>query len=303
MKNKNKNAIRLSHGDKVYRIICLTILGVFTTMVLYPLWFMLVASFSDPVEIYNTTFTLLPKNPTLNSYQLAFKDKMVLTGFKNSILYTLVGTAVNLIMTIFGAYPLSKKSLKGRNFFTILFTIPMFFGGGLIPTYLLVDSLGLRNNFWVMVIPGAVNTMYIFIMRTFFQTQIPDALEDAAMIDGCSHFNYLFRVLLPLSVPIIAVFGLYYGVGHWNDFFTALIYITDKELYPLQYVLRSMLLQNMDTGALEVATMDTEVARQMMNRFGLKYALMAITTIPVFAIVPVVQKYFSKGVIIGSIKG
>lgn len=303
MKKRNKNTIRLTRGDKVYRIICLTLLGVFTTMVLYPLWFMVIASFSDPVEIYKTPFALLPKSPTLNSYKLAFKDSMVLTGFKNSVLYTLVGTAVNLIMTIFGAYPLSKKSLKGRNFFTILFTIPMFFGGGLIPTYLLVDSLGLRNNFWVMIIPGAVNTMYIFIMRTFFQTQIPDALEDAAMIDGCSHFNYLVKVLLPLSVPIIAVFGLYYGVAHWNDFYTAMIYITDKELYPLQYVLRNMLLKNMNSGSLEVASVDTEVARQMLSRIGLKYSLMVITTIPVFAIVPVVQKYFSKGIIIGSIKG
>ncbi len=289
-------------GDKVFRLVAYLLLAAIMIALLYPLWVILVASFSDPKELYTKTFIVWPTTWTLESFDLVFRNQAFLQGIWNSVAYTTVGTLVNIIMNIAGAYPLSKKRLKGRSVITFLFTFTMFFSGGIVPIYLLINSLGLLNNFWVMILPSAVGMFNIIIMRTYFQTSIPQEMEDAASVDGCTNFSFLLRIVLPLSGPIIAVVALYYGVARWNDYFTALMYLTQSSKYPLQLVLRDILIQNQVGQMLNVAT-DAGYADRMISRMGLKYAVIVISTIPILMVYPFVQRFFSKGVMIGAIKG
>lgn len=298
----SKTNIKLSAGDRIFRWVSLLVLAVIMVAIFYPIWFVLIASFTNPLELYQNPFLIIPKQVTFESYKLVFRDKDFFTGFTNSVLYTLVGTALNVVMNICGAYPLSKRNFKGKSFLTLLFTFTMFFSGGLIPLYLVVDGLGLRNTFWAIIIPSAVSMYNIIIMRTYFQSRIPPELEDAAKVDGCTNFRLLLQVVLPLSIPIIAVIALYYGVGRWNDYFSAMIYITDRKLYPLQLVLREILLQNQASDMMDIVT-DSGYSDRMMARMGLKYAVIVISTVPIFVVYPLVQKFFSKGVMIGAIKG
>lgn len=298
----SKPNIKLSVGDRIFRWIALIVLALIMISIFYPIWFVLIASFTNPLELYQSPFLIIPKQVTFESYKLVFRDKDFFTGFTNSILYTVVGTTLNVVMNICGAYPLSKRNFKGKAFFTLMFTFTMFFSGGLIPTYLVVDSLGLRNTFWAIIIPSAVGMYNIIIMRTYFQSRIPPELEDAAKVDGCTNFRLLLLIVLPLSIPIIAVIALYYGVGRWNDYFSAMIYITDRKLYPLQLVLREILLQNQASDMMDVVS-DSGYSDRMMARMGLKYAVIVISTVPIFVVYPLVQKFFSKGVMIGAIKG
>lgn len=301
---KKTNAIKDSAQDKVVSGIAIAILTVIMISIIYPMWVIVVASFSNPTDLYNTQFILFVKEFTFESYKLVFEDKDFITGFVNSIMYTVVGTMVNVVLNICAAYPLSKRKFKGKSFLTLMFTFTMFFSGGLIPSYLLMNQLHLLNNFWVMILPGAVNMFNVIVMRTYFQSRIPIELEEAAKVDGCTNFRLLVKIVLPLSVPIIAVISLYYGVGHWNDFFTALVYITDKDKFPLQMVLRSLLLKNQSIGSTfgQVST-DEAFATRMMARMGLKYAVIVVSTVPIFIIYPLVQRFFAKGVMVGAIKG
>ena len=300
---RNPNALKKSFGDKVFTGISLIILSVIMISIFYPIWVVLMASFSSPVRIYESKFLFWIKDFTLASYKMVIENANFVRGFVNSVLYTVVGTAVNVVLNICAAYPLSKTHFKGKSFFTLLFTFTMFFSGGLIPSYLLMNQLKLLNSFWVMILPGAVNMFNVIVMRTYFQSRIPLELEEAAKVDGCTNFRLLIKIVLPLSVPIIAVISLYYGVGHWNDFFTALVYITDKKLFPLQMVLRGILLQNQLMGALDQIATDEGYSDRMMARMGLKYAVIVVSTVPIFIIYPLVQKFFAKGVMVGAIKG
>ena len=229
---KKSNHIQLPLSDKIFRAVALVILALIMVIIIYPIWFVLVASFTNPLEIYQNAFLFWPKEFNFESYKLVFKDQDFITGFVNSIFYTVVGTTLNVVMNICGAYPLSKRNFKGKSFFTIMFTFTMFFSGGLIPTYLVVDGLGMRNTIWAILLPSAVSMYNIIIMRTYFQSRIPLELEEAAKVDGCTNFRLLLSIVLPLSIPIIAVIALYYGVGRWNEYFSAMIYITDRKLYP-----------------------------------------------------------------------
>ena len=291
--------IKETFSDKVFNFFNVLLTILITLIVLYPLIYILSASFSDPMAVMNGEVLLIPVDFTFAGYQKVFQNEDIVTGYLNSIQYTIVGTAVNLVMTVLGAYPLSRKDFYGRNVLTAFFAFTMFFGGGMIPTYLVIQDLGLLNNFWVMILPGAVSVWSMVIVRTFFQSSIPDELREAAVIDGCSNTRLLMTIILPLSIPVLAVITMQYAVGHWNAYFNALIYITDREKYPLQMVLRELLMQSkMDE------MMDTEGAvTQQMLAESLKYAVMVVASVPVLLLYPFLQRYFVKGVMVSAIKG
>ncbi|KHF35458.1 L-arabinose transport system permease protein AraQ [Paenibacillus sp. P1XP2] len=290
-----------SRGDRAFNMIVYVILGLVAVVVLYPLIFVLSASFSDPQTVLRGEMLLWPKGFNLNSYSKIYQNQDILSGYSNTLLYTTIGTLINLVMTVLGAYPLSRKDFVGKNAVMALFVFTMFFGGGLIPTYLLIKDLGMLNTFWVMVIPNAVSIWNIIIMRTFFQQSIPYELQEAATIDGCSNIQILTRIILPLSMPIIAVMILFYAVGHWNAFFSALLYLSDKEKFPLQLILREILIQGQTS---DMVKMSTESAiKQQREVEGIKYAVLVVANIPVLILYPFLQRYFVKGVMIGAIKG
>lgn len=289
-------------GDRVYRIIALIILGLIIFIIAYPLYFILCASFSNPVKLYDNPFLLLPRGFTVENYKTALANKDVWIGYRNSLFYTFAGTSINIVMTVMGAYPLSRKDFVGRNVLTFFYTFTMFFGGGLIPSYLINKSLGLYNNVWAMIIPTAVSVYNMIIMRTFFQTNIPTSLEESAMLDGCSNFKMLLSIVLPLSTPIISVMTLFYGVGNWNAYFNALIYLNDRSLLPLQMILREILIQNEMTSMMQISV-DAEYATRMMEQMGLKYVVVVISTLPIFIIFPFMQKFFKQGIMVGALKG
>ena len=291
--------IKETFSDKVFNFFNVLLTILITLIVLYPLIYILSASFSDPMAVMNGEVLLIPVDFTFAGYQKVFQNEDIVTGYLNSIQYTIVGTAVNLIMTVLGAYPLSRKDFYGRNVLTAFFAFTMFFGGGMIPTYLVIQDLGLLNNFWVMILPGAVSVWSMVIVRTFFQSSIPDELREAAVMAGGTRTRYLMTIILPLSIPVLAVITMQYAVGHWNAYFNALIYITDREKYPLQMVLRELLMQSkMDE------MMDTEGAvTQQMLAESLKYAVMVVASVPVLLLYPFLQRYFVKGVMVGATKG
>jgi putative aldouronate transport system permease protein len=273
---------------------------VLVLFVAYPLIYVISASFSDPLRVIQGEVWLLPSKPTLASYGYIIGDGRIWQGYRNTVLYTAVGTALNLAMTILAAYPLSRRDLPGRNFFMFLMVFTMYFSGGLIPTYLVIRQLGLLNSFWVMILPTAIVTYNLIVMRTFFATTIPKELLESGFIDGAGNFRILLTIVLPLSSPVIAVVGLFYAVGHWNAFFNALIYLRDSALYPLQLILRDILLQSMVE---DVGTDSLGMQEQVLISEGIKYAIILISSLPVILMYPFVQKYFVKGVMVGSIKG
>ena len=271
-------------------------------VVLYPLYFIVIASFSDPLEVLSGHVVFFPKKVSLEAYKMVFRDAQILTGYRNTIFYTLLGTAVNIVLTVLAAYPLSRRDLAGRKFFTVMLAVTMFFSGGLIPTYLMVsNTLHLLDTIWAMILPGAISVWNVIIVRTYFQTSIPPELSEAAMVDGCSDFMLLAKVILPLSMPVLAVMVLFYGVAHWNSFFNALIYLNDKALYPLQLILRSILVQNTMSEDM-LAEVDSLANRQVMAE-TIKYALIVVASAPIIAVYPFLQKYFVKGIMVGAIKG
>lgn len=268
---------------------------------LYPLLFVLSASVSDPLKVLGGELWLFPKGITFDSYRRIFQNNDIITGYRNTIMYTAVGTAINLIMTTLAAYPLSRKELSGKTAIIILFTVTMYFHGGLIPTYLVIKQLSLLNTFWVMVIPNAVAMFNVFVMISFFKSTIPEEIHEAATIDGCSHFKILYSIVLPLSYPIMAVMVLFYGVAHWNAYFNALIYLSSREMFPLQLIMREILVQNEMSSMMEVG-MET-VAHQALLAESIKYALIVVSSLPFLLLYPFLQRYFVKGVLLGAIKG
>jgi putative aldouronate transport system permease protein len=277
------------------------VLFMFALMVvtLYPLLYVLFASLSSAGELTQHRGLLLwPLDLTFEAYRRVFANPIILTGYRNTLFIVIVGTALNVLMTMLGAYALSRRNVLFKNpaMFFIVFT--MFFSGGLIPTFLLVgQTLGMQNTLWALIIPGAVNTLNLIIMRTAFNA-VPVALEEAARIDGANDWIILFRIFLPLAWPVVAVMILFYGVAHWNSFFSALIYIQDRDLYPLQLVLREILISS------NVQNMTTDVSSGDVLAIGetIKYATIIVATLPILVIYPYLQRYFVKGVLIGAIK-
>jgi putative aldouronate transport system permease protein len=287
--------------DKVFLAFIYTLLALGILVVLYPLYFTVIASFSDPQAVYQGKVLLAPVDFTLEGYGRLFLDPAIPRGYLNTVIITAGGTVISVFLTLTAAFALANQHLKGRAFFTAFFAFTMFFNGGMIPTYLLVRSLGMLNTFWALILPGAVGAWNLFLVRTFYQTTIPEELYEAATIDGASITCYYYKIVLPLSQAIISVMVLYYGVGYWNLFFPALLYIRDEVLYPLQLVLRNIILAN---ESLSLADLDAETvaARQRVTDL-LKYSSMIVASVPLLIVYPLLQKYFSQGVMVGSIKG
>lgn len=293
--------VKESAGDRLFDIINYILLAIVLIIVLYPLIFVAVASISNPAAVVKGEVWLLPKEINFTGYEKVFANKEILNGYMNTILYTVAGTIVNVGMTILAAYPLSRKDFRGRNIFTALFVFTMFFSGGLIPTYLIVKDLGMTNTMWALIIPNAVAVWNIIIMRTFFQQSIPFEIQESAQMDGCGNFKILLRIILPLSMPILAVMTLFYSVAHWNSFFSALIYLTERDKYPLQLFLREILIQsNMQD---MIQTSEESLAKTIMEAESIKYALVIVANLPILLLYPFLQRYFVKGMVIGAIKG
>ncbi|TLS50104.1 carbohydrate ABC transporter permease [Paenibacillus antri] len=298
---------RESTGDKIFVFVNYVFLVLALIIVAYPLLYVVSASVSDPKFVNSGEMWLLPKGLTFDGYRLVLNNPKIWSGYTNTIVYTLVGTALNLFVTLPAAYALSRSDFVGRGFFMGMFLVTMFFGGGLVPSYLLVKDLGLVNSMWALLLPGAASVWNIIVARTFFQSTIPKELQEAAHIDGCTNLRLFATVVLPLSAPIIAVMALFYGVGHWNSYFGALIYLNDESKYPLQMILRQILvLQEMSAEMTGVAV-DSSVAIAMNNKADVaslvKYAVIIVSTLPVIVVYPFLQRYFVQGVMIGSVKG
>ncbi|MDO5425731.1 MAG: carbohydrate ABC transporter permease [Eubacteriales bacterium] len=278
----------------------LLILGILVFVVtVYPLYFVVIASFSSPSAVSGGQVWLFPKSVTLEGYRRVFENERIWLGYRNTIFYTIAGTLISLAFTLPAGYALSRKDLVGRNAISLFFVFTMYFSGGLIPTYFIVDSFHLTNTFWVIILPFAVNVYHLIIVRTFFQSTIPDDLLEVSQLDGCSNTRFFVSIVLPLSKAILAVVGLYSAVSLWNQYFTSLVYVRDDSLVPLQLVLREILLQNQTvSGAASVSNVELQKVGEIM-----KYAVIIVSTVPIMCVYPFLQKYFNKGVMVGAIKG
>ncbi len=294
MKKSKKTGSERIFDFFVYGVAILLIL-----LIIYPLWFVIIASFSDPADVGNGNVWLWPNEWRLDGYIRLFEQSLFWRGYLNTILYTIVGTAVALFVNIPAGYALSRKDLHGRKWLALLFIIPMFVSGGLIPIYLTIKNVGLLDTFWVMVIPFAVSSYNIIVARTFFNNSIPAGLWEAAQIDGCGTIRYFFSMVLPLSKTILAVIGLWTAVGIWNSWFNALIYLTNDNLQPLQLILRRLLISNqlLQTQATGELASELRATADMM-----KYAAIVVSTAPIMMLYPFLQKYFNQGVMIGALK-
>jgi len=294
-------SIKEAAEDRWFNVLNYTVLTLFFLIVLYPLVYIVSASFSSTNAVVSGRVWLWPVEPGLKGYAAVFEYKAIWTGFGNSLFYTVAGTLLNVVLTIIAAYPLSRRDFIGRQWIMFVFVFTIMFSGGIIPNYLLVKSLGLLDTRWALILPSALSVFNVIITRTYFQTNIPQEMLEAAQVDGCSDWKFLCKIVLPLSGPIVAVLMLFYAVGHWNSYFNALLYLKDRSLYPLQLVLRSILIQNQIDPSMVTSEEDL-VARQGLADL-LKYSLIVVATAPMLVIYPFVQKHFVKGVMIGSIKG
>lgn len=295
--------LQKSVPDWIVDIVIWLLLALIVVIVIYPLWFILVASFSDQRLVSAGRVSVWPLGFTTAGYQRVFQDQRIWTGYWNTIVYSVLGTALNLVVTLPAAFALSRREVgKVRRVILFLFTFTMYFSGGLIPSYLLYKQLGLLNNMWVFILPGAVSVWNLIIARSFFETSIPEDMFDAAKLDGLSYGGYFMKIVIPLSSAIIAVIGLYYFVGHWNDYFTGLIYIRESNLEPLQNVLQSILLAN-QTNQLGTGAGGQSMLQQQQIADQIKYGVIIVSTLPLLIIYPFLQKYFDKGVMIGAVKG
>ncbi|WZL79059.1 carbohydrate ABC transporter permease [Eubacteriales bacterium mix99] len=290
-----------SRNDLIFNMVNGTILSMILLIVLFPLIYTLSASFSDPKMVTAGKLYFLPVGFNLDSYREVFKNQDIMIGYRNTLIITLTGTLLNMILTVCGAYPLSRKDFYGRNVLMKLFSFTMFFGGGIIPLFLVVQSLGLLNSWASLILPSAVSTYNLIIMRTYFENSVPYELQEAAYMDGCSNTGILFKVVLPLSGPVLAVLSLYYAVGYWNSYFSAMMYINDRSKYPLQLFLREVLVMNQAQNMMDSSA--EEMARQAMRAETIKYSVIVVSSVPMLILYPFVQKFFVKGVMIGALKG
>ncbi len=298
----SKQKIRGINADRVFYGVNGLLGALFILVTLYPLIFVVSASFSSGEALMRGEVWLLPKGVNLDAYRTIFKMPEILRGFVNSLLYTALGTAVNVVFTVLAAYPLSRKDLYGRPVLMFLFAFTMMFSGGLIPTYLLVRDLKLLNSVWALILPGALSVWNMTITMNFFRGNLPDEMLEATQIDGCNDVQFLWRFAVPLSKSILAVIALFYAVGHWNSYFSALIYLTDARKYPLQLVLRDILINNQ----LDISSSQMDVQTMLRKEYLqdlLKYAIIVVSTVPMMVLYPFVQKYLVKGVMLGSLRG
>lgn len=287
-------------GDRWFYIISYSIVSILVIAVLYPIIYVISASFSSGNAIATGKVWLWPVEFTLDGYAAVFKYKDIWIGYRNSILYTVAGTLINVCMTMICAYPLSRKNLRGRNKIMFLFTFTMLFNGGMLPNYILISKLKMINTAWSLLLPGAISVYNMIVARTFIQSNIPDELLESSRIDGCDDIRFFFKMVLPLSKAILAVLVIWYAVGHWNSYFNAFLYLNDKSKYPLQIYLREILV----LGEVQSDMIDGETESAIRNlKYLLKYSTIVVSTVPLYAIYPFIQKYFVKGVMIGSVKG
>jgi len=288
-------------SDKIFDTIVFVIMLVILIIVVYPLYFVVIASISNPTEVNLGHVTFIPKGITIEGYKKVFADSQIWIGYRNSIFYTIIGTMLNLALTLTSGYALSRRDLVGRKGIMMFLIITMFFSGGIIPSYFLIKNLNMLNTIWAMLIPGAVSVYNLIIARTFLENNIPEELFEATSIDGGSHTRFFFSVALPLSKSVIAVLALYYAVFHWNSYFNAMMYIKNSSLYPLQIILRNLLISS--NLALEMIQENQKAMAQVDNIELMKYSAIIISSLPVLMIYPFVQKHFVKGVMIGAVKG
>ena len=302
---RKKSTIKETRSDRLF-LVCVYVFLTFALLItFYPLIYIMSASISDPHYVNSGQMVLFPRGITFEGYELIFGNQDIWRGYLNTIFYTLLGTSINLVVTIPAAYALSRPEFYGKKLFTTFLLITMFVGGGLIPSYILVVNLGLIDTIWALLLPGATSVFNIIVTRTFFQSTIPREMEEAAIVDGCNDFTMFVKVILPLSMPIIAVMALFFGVGHWNSWFGALIYLRDRSLWPLQMFLREILvLQDMFSmpGATDGSIAEFVHRRQQISQV-IQYGVMIVSTLPIIMVYPFLQKYFVKGVMIGSLKG
>ncbi|MCP4406048.1 MAG: carbohydrate ABC transporter permease [bacterium] len=297
----HRTRIRDTGADRMFNIINYSGLTLALIVVLFPLIYIVSASFSSSDAVISGRVWLLPVEFTLDGYNAIFKHRLIWSGFGNSLVYASVGTLVNVVMTLLAAYPLSRTNLVGRSVIIFLFVFTMMFAGGIIPSYLLIKNLGLLNTRWALIIPDAIAIWNLLITITYFRTTIPQELLEAAQLDGCSDFQFVANVVLPLSKSIIAVIALFYAMQHWNQYFPALLYLKDQHLYPLQLVLRDILVQQ-QVSADMLADVETMLAKDALREL-LQFSLIVVATFPVMLVYPFVQKHFVKGMMIGSLKG
>ena len=309
MKKENYNMktkpVKRCREDVIFDTVIFIILTLILFVVAYPLYWVIISSFSDPTAVSAGKVLLRPIGFTLKGYAEVFKNSQVMRGFFNSIVITFVGVCVNLAVTLPTAYALSRDNFSGKKPITVFYMITMFFGGGMIPTYLVVKNMQLLNTIWALVLPGCLSVYNMIVARTFFKSNISEELYEAGEIDGCTQSRFFFQIALPLSKAIIAIMVLYYGVGHWNSYFSALLYISDQDKYPLQLVLRNILITNQTARSQTATTAAARAALQEQQQLidVMKYSLIIISSVPVLIMYPLVQKHFVKGVMIGSVKG
>ena len=291
---------RLSLGDKLFLIVGYLLLAAFVVAIIVPMVYIVVASFMDPVVLQNKGITFDFDKWTVTAYERVLSNSQIWVGFKNAVVYSVLFTVVSVGVTMLAAYPMSRKDFVGRGFFNTIFVITMFFGGGLIPTYLLISSMGLLDSMWAVILPGAFSVWNMIIARTYYQG-IPAELREAASVDGANEVAFFFKILLPVCVPVITVLCLWQFVGMWNSYFDAMIYLNDSAKQPLQLVLRSILIQNQPESGM-IADMQSTAQRAQLAEL-LKYATIIISSLPLLIMYPFFQKYFDSGIMAGSVKG
>ncbi|MCI8927224.1 MAG: carbohydrate ABC transporter permease [Lachnospiraceae bacterium] len=297
-----RKKMKMGTGDRIFYVVTRVLLAVFLVIVLYPIYFVVIASFSDSAYVNSGEFLFYPKGFTLLGYSQIFKTTRIWISYMNTLIYVVFGTMLGLAASVLAGYSLSQKKLLGRNVIMGLLVFTMYFGGGLIPTYLVIKGIHLTNTRLLLVIMGSISVYNIILIRSFFAGTLPQELQDAAFIDGCGNGQYFFRIALPLSKAILSVIGLYIAVAHWNSYFNALIYVTDRAKQPLQLYLREVLLMAQSTS--DLMESDPQAAA-LLNRMVevIKYGIIVVSTVPIICVYPFLQKYFVKGVMIGSVKG
>ena len=299
----SKNTMQMSNEDRILHVFNDIFLILCLIVVIVPMMNVVSCAFSDPSNVLNGRVSFLPVGLSVKSFTYVFKNKLILTGYRNSVIYTLLGTLISVIITIIAAYPLSRRELKFKGLFTGLFMFTMLFGGGLIPSYLVVKRLNLVNTMWGVLIPNSLSVYNMIIARTFFASQIPADLYEAAEIDGAGDYTVFFRIALPLAKPILAVLSLFYAVGLWNMYFDAVLYLNSYDQYPLQVILKEIMTNATTQAAMVKATGQIASAETLAMTESLKYSTILCACVPMLAIYPFVQKYFAKGLLIGSLKG
>jgi putative aldouronate transport system permease protein len=291
-------------GDFKSSIIIYIILGIFTLIMAYPLLYVISCSLSNPAEVYAGNVILFPRGLSFASFEKVFQNKNILTGYGNTLYYTVAGTIISMVLSFTAAYPLSRKDMAGRGFFMTIFVITMFFSGGLIPLYLVVNNLNLIDTIWGFILPGCLGVWNVIVIRTYISSSIPYELQESAMMDGAGGFTLFFRIIIPLCKPILAVMMLFYIVGYWNSYFNALIFLSDEQKFPLQMILRNILIEQDISKMVGGGGGSQETLfQQAMLSESIKYSSIIVSTVPILCIYPFIAKYFEKGLLVGSLKG